>query len=123
MAIPKLSPSTFIGVSGKDIISFGSGQPDLPPPKRVFKAVFRYENFRYGLIQGNLNLRKALAEQYPKSTADNFVITNGASEAIDLTLRALSKMNKWKKNSHALKGVVPRGGERGPVRSLPSSSP
>lgn len=92
MVIPKLSPSIFIGVSGKDIISFGSGQPDLPPPKRVFKAMSRFRNFRYGLIQGNLNLREALTKQYPRSTASNFVITNGASEAIDLTLRVISKM-------------------------------
>jgi len=98
MTIPKLSASMFIGVTGKDIISFGSGQPDLPPPKRVFRAMSRYRDFRYGLIQGNLNLRKALAKEYPKSIADNFVITNGASEAIDLTLRAISKMKMGKKN-------------------------
>ena len=103
MVIPKLSPSIFIGVSRKDIISFGSGQPDLPPPKRVFKATSRFRTFRYGLIQGNLNLRKALTKQYPKSTANNFVITNGASEAIDLTLRAISKMGR-KKN----KVLLPR---------------
>lgn len=86
----------FIGMSGKDIISFGSGEPDLPPPKRVFRAMSRYRDFRYGLIQGNLNLRKALAKEYSKSTADNFVITNGASEAIDLTLRAISKIGRKK---------------------------
>jgi len=103
MVIPKLSPSIFIGVSGKDIISFGSGQPDLPPPKRVFKIMSRFRNFRYGLIQGNLNLREALTKQYPKSTANNFVITNGASEAIDLTLRVISKM-RGKRN----KVLLPR---------------
>jgi len=92
MVIPKLSPSIFIGVSGKDIISFGSGQPDLPPPKRVFKTISRFRDFRYGLIQGNLNLREALIKRYPRSTANNFVITNGASEAIDLTLRVISKI-------------------------------
>ncbi len=92
MVIPKLSPSIFIGVSGKDIISFGSGQPDLPPPKRVFKTMSRFRDFRYGLIQGNLNLREALIKRYPRSTANNFVITNGASEAIDLTLRVISKI-------------------------------
>lgn len=92
MVIPKLSPSIFIGLSGKDIISFGSGQPDLPPPKRAFKTMSRFKDFRYGLIQGNLNLREALTKQYPRSTANNFVITNGASEAIDLTLRVISKM-------------------------------
>jgi len=92
MAIPKLSASMFIGISGKGIISFGSGQPDLPPPKRVFKAMSRSKDFKYGLIQGNLRLREALAGQYPISTTDNFVITNGASEAVDLTLRAISRM-------------------------------
>ena len=98
MAIQKLSPALFIGVVGKGIISFGSGQPDLPPPKRVFKALDRYKYFKYGLIQGQLNLREALAKQYPGSTADSFVITNGASEAIDLTLRALSKIGSKEKN-------------------------
>ena len=95
----KLSPSIFIGVSGKNIISFGSGQPDLSPPKRVFKVMSRFKDFKYGLIQGNLNLREALSKQYPKSTANNFVITNGASEAIDLVLRVISKIKiKDKKN-------------------------
>jgi len=37
-------------------------------------------------------LRTALARQYPNSTAENFVITNGASEALDLTLRVISKI-------------------------------
>ena len=97
MPIPKLSASMFIGMSGKGVISFGSGQPDLPPPKRVFKAFSRCKDFRYGLIQGNLNLREALAKEYPKSMASNFVITNGASEAIDLALRVLSKMGNKKK--------------------------
>lgn len=99
MVIPSLSTSMFIGVSEKDIISFGSGQPDLPPPKRVFKTMSRFKDFKYGLIQGNLNLREALVKQYPQSTANNFVITNGASEAIDLILRVISKIKiKNKKN-------------------------
>lgn len=90
----------FIGLTGKDLISFGSGQPDLPPPQRVFSAMFRHKEFKYGLVQGNYNLREALARQYPKSTPENFVITNGASEAIDLILRALS--DKSKKNNKVL---------------------
>lgn len=87
----RLSPSTFIGVGGKDIISFGSGQPDLPPPKQVYNILPEYRDFKYGLIQGQERLRQALSREYPSSTADNFVITNGASEALDLTLRALSR--------------------------------
>lgn len=100
MTTKKLSPSMFIGLSGEDkeIISFGSGEPDLPPPKRVFKVMPRFKYFKYGLIRGQLNLREALAKQYPKSTADNFVITNGASEALDLTLRAILKTENKRKN-------------------------
>jgi len=94
----RLSPSMFIGVEGKDYISFGSGQPDLSPPKRVFKVMPRFRYFKYGLIQGNFNLRKELAHQYPHSTPENFVITNGASEALDLTLRVLAQIKNGKKN-------------------------
>lgn len=85
------SPSIFIGVQGKDIISFGSGQPDLPPPERVFKILPTYRQFRYGLIQGQINLRNALSKQkgFEGSDKNNFVVTNGASEALDLTFRAI----------------------------------
>lgn len=83
------SPSTFIGIQGDGYISFGSGQPDLPPPQEIFEVMKDYKEFKYGLIKGQLHLRKALAEQYPNSTPHNFVITNGASEAIDLVLRVI----------------------------------
>jgi len=93
----------FIGLAkeDEDIISFGSGEPDLPPPKRVFKVMPRFKYFKYGLIQGQLNLRTALAKQYPSSAAENFVITNGSSEALDLSLRAISKIENGRK-----KGVL-----------------
>ncbi len=85
-----LSPAAFIGVHGDDIISFGSGQPDLPPPKEVYKILPNYSDFKYGLIQGQENLRDALAKQYPHSSSESFVVTNGASEALDLTLRVIA---------------------------------
>ena len=91
MTNQKLSLSMFIGVEGNDIISFGSGQPDLPPPKEVYKILPDYSDFKYGLIQGQINLREALAIQYPRSTPDSFVITNGASEALDLVLRVIAE--------------------------------
>jgi aspartate/methionine/tyrosine aminotransferase len=83
------SPSIFIGKQEKGIVSFGSGQPDLPPPKEVTEDLSLRYDFRYGLIQGELELRKVLSKEYPDSTADNFIITNGASEALDLILRAM----------------------------------
>lgn len=85
------SPAVFIGKQGKGVISFGSGQPDLPPPKEAIENINIREDLRYGLIQGELKLREALAREYPCSTADNFVITNGASEALDLIFRAWGK--------------------------------
>jgi len=83
------SPSFFIGKNGDNLISFGSGQPDLPPPPEVYKILPKYKSFKYGLIQGQENLRQALSDQYEGSNRDNFVITNGASEGLDLALRAL----------------------------------
>ena len=86
-----LSPGSFIGVRGNNIISFGSGEPDLPPPESVYKILPKYRDFKYGLIQGQENLRQALSKQYPNSNTNSFVITNGASEALDLTLRIIAR--------------------------------
>ncbi len=88
----ELSPSLFIGVQGSDIVSFGSGQPDLPPPPDAYKVLPHYRDFKYGLIQGMEDLRQALAQHYPDSTAECFVVTNGASEALDLALRAIASI-------------------------------
>lgn len=86
-----LSPSFFIGKSANELISFGSGQPDLPPPRQIFRGIGTMKIFTYGLIQGNEDLRGALAQKYPGAQKEHFVITNGASEALDLTLRAISQ--------------------------------
>lgn len=83
------SPSIFIGKQGGDVISFGAGQPDLLPPSQAVEGVSVRKDFRYGLIQGDISLREALSAEYPGSTADNFVITNGASEALDLIFRTM----------------------------------
>ena len=47
-----LSPAAFIGVRGNDIISFGSGELDLPPPEEVYKILLHYKDFKNGVIQG-----------------------------------------------------------------------
>ena len=36
-----VSPAAFIGVRGKDIISFGSGEPDLSPPEDEYLSSLR----------------------------------------------------------------------------------
>jgi aspartate aminotransferase len=86
------SPASFIGVNGKGVISFGSGQPDLPPPAHIFKKLDTPRLFKYGLIQGDEALRTALAKEYPGARAKDFVITNGASEALDLVFRAIHEL-------------------------------
>lgn len=83
------SPAIFIGKQGNGVISFGSGQPDLPPPKEAIENVKLRSDLRYGLIQGELKLRQALAKEYNNADPDDFVITNGASEALDLVFRAI----------------------------------
>lgn len=101
-----LSPAMFIGVRGDGIISFGSGQPDLPPPKQVYDILPHYADFKYGFVQGQQNLREALALQYPSSTAESFVVTNGASEALDLILRVIARNGS--RNSHKNKVLLTR---------------
>lgn len=85
------SPSEFVGINGKGIISFGSGQPDLPPPKEAIENLDIRCDLRYGLIQGENTLREILSKEYPDASPDNFVITNGASEALDLVFRSINK--------------------------------
>ena len=85
------SASFFIGKGGDSgLISFGSGQPDLPPPPSAFAVLQSYKGFKYGLVQGEETLREAIAKEHPSASADEVVVTNGASEAIDLVLRAIS---------------------------------
>ncbi|MFH1285128.1 MAG: pyridoxal phosphate-dependent aminotransferase [Candidatus Micrarchaeota archaeon] len=88
----EFGPSLFIG-KNKGYISFGSGQPDLAPPKRIFGVDKRFRVFKYGLVRGEEKLRvgvaKAMREYGHKFSARNIVITNGASEALDLTFGAL----------------------------------
>lgn len=87
------SPAFFIGKDGNGIISFGSGQPDMAPPREIFRSLESPRLFKYGLIQGDEALRAALAKEYPQAKADDFVITNGASEALDLAFRVIRELH------------------------------
>lgn len=87
------SASFFIGKQSDKLISFGSGQPDLSPPDICFDFLKDYKEFKYGEVQGKKELREAIAQNYPKATKENIIVTNGASEGIDLALRALYEEN------------------------------
>jgi len=86
------SPAFFIGRGAEagNLISFGSGQPDLPPPPAAYNVLASYRGFKYGRVQGEETLRQAIAAEYPNATPEQIVVTNGASEALDLVLRAIS---------------------------------
>ncbi|MFC1678559.1 pyridoxal phosphate-dependent aminotransferase, partial [Patescibacteria group bacterium] len=84
-------PEQLVGVGGDGIITFGSGQPDLPPPEEVFRVELTLDDLKYGPIQGEPDLREVLAKQYSDASSESFVVTNGASESLDLALRALYK--------------------------------
>lgn len=83
------SSSFFIGKKAEGLISFGSGQPDLRPPQAVYDSVHLHNEFRYSPVKGQNQLCEALAKNYPNAIPDQFVITNGASEALDLVLRII----------------------------------
>lgn len=83
-------PAFFIGKE-KGLIPFGAGQPDLLPPKEIYKNLSSLDNYRYEEIQGSQELRQAIAKKYPQSNKDNFIITNGTSEALYMALRVLYK--------------------------------
>jgi aspartate aminotransferase len=87
----EITPSYFIGKRGGNIVTFGSGQPDFLPPFKIFKFDPK-KVFRYGEVQGDLELRKMVGEK-EGLPPENIVITNGASEALDLCLSALIKPN------------------------------
>ncbi len=90
-----ITPGMFIGKEGPDIISFGSGQPDLRPPFDIGDVFLNFNKFKYGNVGGEDELKSRLRE-YVKSEfghgveQDCIVITNGASEALDLALRRIS---------------------------------
>lgn len=95
------SPSFFIGNNAPGIISFGSGAPDLDVPDEA-RAAFSCLSgsssaMLYGPVQGNLELREELSKRSHDCKGiepENIIITNGASEALDLALRALPQNSK-----------------------------
>ena len=81
-----------------DVVSLGVGEPDFPTPWSIREhAVFEIEKghttytSNYGLLELRRQLAKWLNRQYQLSynPESEIVITVGASEAIDIALRAL----------------------------------
>jgi aminotransferase len=86
-----------IAAGMKDVISFGAGDPDLPTPEHIIRAAFD-EMARGELAsptRGLPRLREAIAERYQTEKQVSIdpdhevLITNGAQEALFLSLMAL----------------------------------
>lgn len=78
------SPVEFLGVDTSGVISFGAGQPDLPPPREVEQALAAADH-GYGPVQGEQYLRRMLGNLHGYDP-ENIIITNGASEALFLAV-------------------------------------
>ena len=90
-----ISPGMFIGTEDADVISFGSGQPDLAPPFDVSKVFLNFSKFKYGKICGEDELKNKLRGYVKREfgydvSEECIAVTNGASEALDLALRMVS---------------------------------
>lgn len=97
-----LKPSSFLNFFGladgdKQLISLGVGEPDFKTPEKARREALKLiedGNTQYTGCRGLSELRQLISRylserfgvEYP---ADNTVVTVGASEAVDLALRAI----------------------------------
>ena len=107
--MPELNPrATALSIPGirvfsnqvqlfEDGVNLTIGQPDFPTPESVKDAAITAINNNktgYSLNAGMVELRQAAADFFREKynahyTADEVVITNGASEALDSVLRTI----------------------------------
>lgn len=83
---------------GKNVISFGAGEPDFPTPEHIAAAAARAahdpKHHHYTANAGLPQLRQAIAEythRYSKVqvAADEIIVTNGAKQAVFQAFAAL----------------------------------
>lgn len=97
--IPPSGIRKYFDLLGDEHISLGVGEPDFPTPDRIRKYVaerLKTERVPYSSNSGDPHLRELilrfLSEKYNLSgyaSIDNVLITVGASQAIDLAMRAI----------------------------------
>ena len=81
---------------GIKVYHLNFGQPDIETPKSALDAVKNNDLkiYEYALSEGNLNYRTALNNYYHSLgftdlTTDNFIVTNGGSEALNFAISTL----------------------------------
>ena len=80
-----------------DVISLGVGEPDFPVPWRIREEmIYSLEKgyTSYTSNSGLMELREGIADYYRRfsleTSPDSIVVTTGASEAVDLAIRAIT---------------------------------
>lgn len=81
---------------GTKVYHLNIGQPDIPTPQTALDAIKKIDEkvLEYSLSEGNIEYRKALTEYYHSLgfsdlTPDNFIVTNGGSEALSFAISTL----------------------------------
>lgn len=81
---------------GLKVYHLNIGQPDIKSPKAAVKALkdINLDIFEYAPSEGNFDYRKTLTDYYHSLgftdlSIDNFIITNGGSEALSFTIGCL----------------------------------
>ena len=95
--IRKLVPYAIAAkAKGTKVYHLNIGQPDIETPKTALDALKNIDLkvLEYALSDGNLEYRKQLEKYYHSLgftdlTTDNFIVTNGGSEALNFALSVL----------------------------------
>lgn len=81
---------------GLEVFHLNIGQPDIETPETALNAVKNnhLKIFEYALSEGNIEYRTALKDYYHSLgfedlNTDNFIVTNGGSEALNFAISAL----------------------------------
>jgi aminotransferase len=99
MSVPPSGIRRFFDIAATmdDVISLGVGEPDFATPAQVIEAgiaSLRAERTHYTSNYGTIELRRAIADQLERRYGVSYdpvsevLVTVGASEAVDLALRA-----------------------------------
>ncbi len=99
LAVPPSGIRRFFDIAAtmEDVISLGVGEPDFATPRQVIEAgiaSLRAERTHYTSNYGTIELRRAIADHLERRYGVRYdptrevLVTVGASEAVDLALRA-----------------------------------
>lgn len=97
LTLALIAKTKALKAAGKDIVSFGAGEPDFPTPKHVRDAAARAieaGHTKYTEEAGILDLRRAIVAQYRSRwdltyDANDAIVSTGAKQAIYNAIHAL----------------------------------